>query len=143
MKKKFFLIWVIVFAILIAFDILVYWGIEDIECMEPSIGLTVVINVALSTIVAIIFALIIDTYSSNKMMCRTIIIAQSISLIALFVWLFYLNIILLVLISIIILAVAVVEIIHKNIRLAVACLFWLMVLFCLMCYIPRMGYWSV
>ena len=143
MKKKFFLIWIFLFAVLIAFDVLVYRGAEELECIEPSIGTTAVINIVLSMISAVIFVLLFDSYSLNKKTCWIIFIAQFISLVSVFVWLLYLNIIPLILISIIILAIAIVEIINKNIRLAVACFFWRIVLFGLISYIPGMGYWSV
>lgn len=55
MKKKFFLIWIFLFAVLIAFDVLVYRGAEELECIEPSIGTTAVINIALSMISAACF----------------------------------------------------------------------------------------
>lgn len=143
MNKRFFLIWITAFAILVVFDVIVYRGAENLDCIEPSIGITAGIDVALSVISAVIFVLLIDSYSSNKLACRIIFIAQFISLISVFVWLFYLNIIPLVLISIIILVVAIAESIIKNKRLAGACFLWITVLLCLICYIPKMGYASV
>lgn len=143
MKRKFFFIWIIVFFILIAFDAIVYQGAENLDCIEPSIGITLVVNIVLSMISAVIFAILIDSYSSNKTICWIIIIAQFISLVLVFVWLIYLKIIPIILLGVFLFAVAVLEIITKKIRLAGACFLWIIVLVCLMCYIPGMGYTSM
>ena len=140
MKKKFFLIWIVIFAILIAIDAIVYKDAENLDCIEPSIGITLGVNIVLSMITAVIFAMLIDSYSSNKKICWVIFIAQFISLVLIFVWLIYLKIIPIVLVAILFFVIAILEIIVKKMKMAGACFLWIIVLICLMCYIPRIGY---
>ena len=143
MNKRFYILWIAIFLLAVTFDIIVYRGAENLDCIEPPAGITAMVDVILSLLIATNYGLIVNSYRAHRSICLSIIVVQLLSFAAIFVWLFYLNIAPLIILLITILCIAVFQMIRKNAMLSGACLIWVFVVVCLLIYIPKMAYSTV